>query len=155
VDSLFGLLVSLIAASVALVGIIVQQRAANRHRFTERVQELLVDLWIECDRHHREVADQLAWRWTGRHGHSPVVGSPEKALRSVLALDLLTNRAVRHAARELYKLTFLLGARFALAEDDPDLPNRHYWDNLVAHWEIRAKDFLELSRIHLRDPHHW
>ena len=46
-ETAVSIIVALIAASVALVGIIVQQRNNNRHRFTERKLSLFVDFWIE------------------------------------------------------------------------------------------------------------
>ena len=147
-----ALLVALIAASVALVGIIVQQRSANRHRFSERKQTLYVDFWIECQRYHQQVANQVAWRWAARTGKGPTVGSTEQAERAVLAMDILANRAVRRAARKLFQVTVLLGRRFAREESDSWQPLGGEWDQLVAHWNTRAKDYLELAHLDLRDP---
>jgi hypothetical protein len=152
VESLVALLVALVAASVALVGIVVQQRATNRHRFTDRKQSLYVDFWIECKRHYQDVADHVAWQWAGRPGAAPLVGSTDQAERAILAMDILANRAVRKAARELFKLTVLLGRRFAREDEESWQTDRADWDPFVAHWEARAKDYLELAHLDLRDP---
>jgi hypothetical protein len=152
VDTPVALLVALIAATVALVGIIDRQRADNRHRFTDRKQALYTDLWIECDRHRQQVASQLAWRTTGRTGKGPTVGSTETAERTVLALDLLAPRAVRLAAHSLFGVTAGLGARFAREDDDPWRPDADEWDAAIAIWTTRAKDYLDLAKTDLRDP---
>jgi hypothetical protein len=143
------LLVALIAASVALVGIVVQQRSADRHRFTDRKQALYVDFWIACQRHRQAVANQIEWRESDG-GQPPTIGSTEAAERTLLAMDLVANEAVAKAARTLFKITVLMGARFARGADDPP-PLAEDWAVLDRNWQVRAKDFLELARYDLRN----
>jgi len=152
VETQVALLVALIAAAVALVGIVVQQRATNRHRFADRKQALYVDFWIECQRHHQQVANQVSWRWAGRPGKGPTIGSTEDAERAVLAMDLIANPAVRRAARKLFELTVLLGRRFAREDADPWQPDATDWENLVGQWNMRAKDYLAIASLDLRNP---
>jgi len=151
-DGSITLLVALIAASVALVGIIVQQRAASRHRFTDRKQALYTDLWIECDRHRQQVANQLDWRTGSREGKAPTVGSTETAERSVLAIDLIAPQEVRLAAHSVFAVTVGLGANFARDDNDPWMPDPGAWQAAMARWDARAKDFLALAKADLRDP---
>jgi len=147
-----SIIVALIAASVALIGIIVQQRNSNRHRFTDRKLSLFVDFWVECQRHAQQVANVVAWRFEGRHGDPPTVSSTEAAERAKLAIDLLSNPAVRKAANELFKVTVLLGSRFAGDSSETD---ENEWKSLLQQWDLRAKDFLATGQLDLREPRYW
>jgi hypothetical protein len=70
------------------------------------------------------LGNQVAWRLSGRNGSGPSIDTTEAAERAVLATDLLAPYAITHSARTLFKLTVLLGARFAREASAPWLRNR-------------------------------
>jgi hypothetical protein len=72
---------TLIGGAIALVGIIVRERALDRHRFTDRKQTLYADVWIGCDRHRQQVADQVAWR-SADYGTKAVKSAARRSTRS-------------------------------------------------------------------------
>jgi hypothetical protein len=79
----------------------------------------------------------------------PAIGSTEGAERTLLAMDLVANEAVAKSARTLFRITALMGARFARGAGDPP-PLAEDWDALDRNWQGRAKDFLELARYDVR-----
>jgi len=144
---------ALIAGAIALVGIIVRERALDRHRFTDRKQALYADVWIGCDRHRQQVADQVAWRSGDRTGKGPTVDTTEAIERSCLALDLVASDPIRKAAWALFDATSALGADFARADDDPWVPPPGLWQQRVTRtWHPLAEAFLRLAHDDLRNP---
>ncbi len=144
---------ALIAGAIALVGIIVRERTLDRHRFTDRKQALYTEVWIGCDRHRQQVANQVAWRSGDRDRKAPTVETTEAIERSCLALDLVASEPVREAAWALFHATAALGADFARADEDPWVPAMGLWERTVtATWHPLAETYLHLAHDDLRNP---
>jgi hypothetical protein len=68
------------------------REAEDRHRFTNIKQQLYVELWLECDRHRRQVADRIEWLREKKleiEGVRPDIDSTEAARRSLKSLELI------------------------------------------------------------------
>jgi hypothetical protein len=108
-------------------------------------------LWIECERHCRQVAAHVAWRLGGRSGAGPRVGSTDWAEALVLAVALESPGAIAEAAGALWRQTELLGKRFVRDEADPWTPDPADWDAMLAEWQSRDLAYREVARLEDHD----
>jgi hypothetical protein len=134
---------------------------ARQARVFDRKADLYSNLWLECDKHKRQVEAQVAWRrdWrNGKKGKDPGIGSSEPARLAYLALTLLTTIDVSEAAQRLYDATTLLGGHHAYVakEGHPmPAPDEDLWLSDFNAWNQAAADFENAANADLQgEPSH-
>jgi hypothetical protein len=150
-DTRLGILLVLIAAALVLIGIVVRQRAANRHRPMDREWSPYSALWEECDRYRRQVADHVAWRLDGRPGNGPLV-EPASFDAAAFVVALQSPGRIAEAAGALSQQTELLGESFVRDDADPWMPDPNEWEAMIAEWQIRATNYADVAQIDRGDP---
>jgi hypothetical protein len=150
-DTRLAILLVLVAAAMALIGIIVQQRAANRRRPIDRERSPYVALWEESDRYRRQVANHVAWRRDGRPGKGPLVEGPTFDV-AAFAVALQSPGPIAEAAGALSQQTELLGKTFVRDDADPWAPDPEEWEAMIAEWQIRASNYADLAHVDRGDP---
>jgi hypothetical protein len=121
---------------------------ARQARHLDRKVALYTDLWLDSDRHKREVAAQISWRRDPSKGQDPGIGSSESAYRAYFAVRLLAPSDVVDAAFGLYLATEVLGEHHAYVAregEPPAVPDENLWKEDLAAWARAARKFEQAA----------
>ena len=139
-----------IAASAGLVRLTTRLRAGIRLASPDD-RSPSTALWIECDRHCREVVAHVAWRLAGRAGAGPRIGPTNWAEMVSVVVALQSPGPVAEAAGALWRQTELIGKTFVRDEADPWIPDPADWASMLAEWQICETAYIDVARVDHRD----
>jgi hypothetical protein len=143
-----AVLTALAGAALAIVGIIVQQRRANRREPSPYLALLAGYLLYRI-----QVAKHVAWRLEGRPGNPPTVDSLFESEAASFVVALRSPGPMAEAAGQLFQQTELLDKEFVRQEpNDPWMPDPREWEEAVAEWLRRAEAYRSLAPIVVSDP---
>jgi hypothetical protein len=127
------------------------------HQLTPVKADAYSTLFVECDRHRQQLANQVEWLKDepASRGDPPKLESTEKAERAYLTLQL-TNAPtiVQDFAAGLLDRTVELGSSFRVTKIDQrwsdDLDER--WRENLERWTRSRWSFLGVAKLDLWDP---